>query len=122
VACSSAASLPEVGGDVVRYFDPKSERSFLTALRASLGDGREARYVEARKAHAAGFSWDAAAKGFVSVLREAAKCGKEDSPAQPAVRKRELSPRRTQRRAEKRTPIQCKGSQKAAARRSGAAR
>jgi glycosyltransferase involved in cell wall biosynthesis len=58
VACSSATSLPEVGGDAVVYFDPLDTREIMRAIERVLGDAelrdrlRERGYAQARK-----FSW-----------------------------------------------------------------
>jgi len=70
VACSRAASLPEVGGDAVHYFDPASPAEFKAALRRALEEGRSAEAVAGRKAQAARFSWDEAARRFGQAARD----------------------------------------------------
>lgn len=74
VACSNAASLPEVGGESVHYFDPRSPEAFLSALQSALAEGRSADAVKLRKRRAAQFSWDKAAREFCSVARDLASC------------------------------------------------
>ena len=72
VACSDAASLPEVGGAVVHYLDPTSAMSITLAVDAALAEGRSQTEVEKRKKWAARFSWDKAAEQFCAVVRELA--------------------------------------------------
>ncbi|OVE76595.1 hypothetical protein BVX97_00780 [bacterium E08(2017)] len=68
IACSFSSSLPEVGGDAVHYFDPISKDEFLAAAQKALEEGRDKSYVEKRKVHAMGFSWDNTAQGFANVI------------------------------------------------------
>ena len=75
VICSNTSSLPEVGGDAVYYFDPRSENEFHTAMGKALGDGRRDDLVKKRKEQAAKFSWDRTAEGFLDVIKEAATMG-----------------------------------------------
>ena len=72
VVCSNAASLPEVGGDTVRYFDPRDEQAMAAEIRAVLADSalRE-RMVKAGLARASGFSWERAAHETLEVYRTA---------------------------------------------------
>lgn len=70
VACSSAASLPEVGGGFVSYFDPRSEGSFCPALEKALTEGRNESLVKKRQVWAKQFSWTEAAQAFVKISRE----------------------------------------------------
>lgn len=59
VACSGTSSLPEVGGEAARYFDPASEASITETLRRLLGDDSSLRELEERGlARAARFSWE----------------------------------------------------------------
>ncbi len=63
VACSSASSLPEVGGDAVRYFDPLDVVDMAAALVELLTDrGLALRLVEAGTARAATFTWERTAE------------------------------------------------------------
>ena len=63
VACSKASSLPEVGGDAVRYFDPLDSDDMAAALRELLTDRDLAqRLVEAGARRAATFTWERTAE------------------------------------------------------------
>jgi glycosyltransferase involved in cell wall biosynthesis len=68
VACSDAASLPEVCGDAARYFHPDDPRQIATAVLdvSSDPDG----WSERGLARAAEFTWDASAKGHEDAYRE----------------------------------------------------
>jgi glycosyltransferase involved in cell wall biosynthesis len=67
VACSNAAALPEVVGDAARLFDPRDPAAIADALRDVLDAPEEWR---ARGlARAAGFSWQATARGYDDVYR-----------------------------------------------------
>ena len=68
VACSVAASLPEVCGDAARYFDPDDEQAIAAAVRELLS--APAPWVERGLARAAGFTWDRSAKAHEAVDRE----------------------------------------------------
>jgi glycosyltransferase involved in cell wall biosynthesis len=72
VVCSRTSSLPEVGGDVVSYFDAQSESSFCLALQQALTEGRGEGRVTARRAQAARFSWSKTAVHFIQACHEAA--------------------------------------------------
>ena len=63
VISSDAFSLPEVGGDAARYFDPHDTEQMILATRAVLADA--ALRAEMRRrglAQAARFSWQKAAQ------------------------------------------------------------
>ena len=66
---SGVSSLPEVGGDAVRYVDPTSVEEIRSAL-ADLIDDAPARVELGRRARerAALFSWDRTAKGTLDAL------------------------------------------------------
>jgi glycosyltransferase involved in cell wall biosynthesis len=68
VACSDAASLPEVCGDAARYFDPKDVEGIAAAVLDVLADpepwGR--RGLE----RAAQFTWERTARAHEDVYRE----------------------------------------------------
>ena len=68
VACSNAASLPEVVGDAARLFDPTSTDDMVTALEDVLADpdGWRRRGLE----RAAGFSWDRTSEQHEDVYDE----------------------------------------------------
>jgi glycosyltransferase involved in cell wall biosynthesis len=57
VACSDRTSLPEVGGEVVEYFDPDCDKATGAAVLTALEKARDPSCQSARSAHAAGFSW-----------------------------------------------------------------
>jgi glycosyltransferase involved in cell wall biosynthesis len=63
VVSSDAFSLPEVGGDAARYFDPRSVEQMIAALRPVLADpDLRAEMRERGLAQAARFSWQKAAE------------------------------------------------------------
>jgi glycosyltransferase involved in cell wall biosynthesis len=68
VACSVAASLPEVCGDAARYFPPDDPEAMAAAVEDVLGDqvGWSAKGI----AHAADFTWDRSAAAHEDVYRE----------------------------------------------------
>jgi glycosyltransferase involved in cell wall biosynthesis len=63
VASSDAFSLPEVGGDAVRYFDPREPQQMVEVLRPILSDpDLRAEMRQRGLAQAARFSWQKAAE------------------------------------------------------------
>ena len=70
VLATREASIPEIGGDAVRYADGRDEAAFAAALRAAvqLPPAERARQVAAAKARAAGFTWAAGAQQLWYVL------------------------------------------------------
>jgi glycosyltransferase involved in cell wall biosynthesis len=68
VACSDAASLPEVCGDAARYFSPDDAEGMAEAVAEVLGD--PAPWVERGLARAAEFTWERAAAQHENVYRE----------------------------------------------------
>ena len=68
VACSVAASLPEVCGDAARYFTPDDPEEIAAAVEDVLADqaGWSARGIE----RAAGFTWERSAAAHEDVYRE----------------------------------------------------
>jgi glycosyltransferase involved in cell wall biosynthesis len=70
VACSNAASLPEVVGDAARLFDPGSTADLVEAVEAVLADpsGWRRRGLE----RAAAFSWEETARRHEEVYAELA--------------------------------------------------
>jgi glycosyltransferase involved in cell wall biosynthesis len=68
VACADAGSLPEIGGDAARLFDPRDVDAIADGVRAVLDDPEPWR--ERGLARAAQFSWDANARAHESVYRE----------------------------------------------------
>jgi glycosyltransferase involved in cell wall biosynthesis len=72
VACSTAASLPEVAGEGAVYFDPESVESMAGAIRRCLDDPRLRDDLRARgRENLHRFSWEATAKLTLGVYREA---------------------------------------------------
>jgi glycosyltransferase involved in cell wall biosynthesis len=70
VACSSAASLPEVCGDAARLFDPTSVEEIVAAVEEVLS--RPEAWREKGLARAAGFTWEATARAHDAVYAELA--------------------------------------------------
>ena len=70
VACSNAASLPEVVGDAARLFDPTSTEEMVAAVEEVLANSEDwrARGLE----RAAAFTWEAAAQAHDAVYAELA--------------------------------------------------
>ena len=75
VLTTREASLPEIGGETVRYADGRDETAFAAALRAAAALPRDerARQVAAAKARAAGFTWEASAEKLWYVLTQVLK-------------------------------------------------
>jgi glycosyltransferase involved in cell wall biosynthesis len=68
VVCSSASSLPEIGGDAARYFDPLSEEEIAAAIRAVWTDPTlHAAMRHQGLAQASLFSWQRAAHETLAV-------------------------------------------------------
>jgi glycosyltransferase involved in cell wall biosynthesis len=69
VACSNVGSLPEVGGDAVRSFDPRSHRDVADAILAVTGDaGLRRRLVEAGREQVGRFSYARTAADTLAVF------------------------------------------------------
>ncbi len=68
VACSDAASLPEVVGDAARRFDPHDPQAIADAVRDVLAEPDEWR--RRGLARAAGFTWERTAVAHEDVYRE----------------------------------------------------
>ncbi len=74
VASSRAASLPEVLGDAVLYFDPANPREIAEAISGLLKNPeKSARLGEAGRKQAAGFTWERTASETMETYRDA--CG-----------------------------------------------
>jgi len=70
VVCSRAASLPEVGGDAVLYFDPTSVEELTEALERLLGSSELQRDLRKRGLdRAAQFTCDESARKHIEVYR-----------------------------------------------------
>jgi glycosyltransferase involved in cell wall biosynthesis len=68
VACSDLPVLREVGGDVAHYFPLDDPVATAAAINAAIADGDAARRGPER---AAGFSWEAAARGTYGAYQRA---------------------------------------------------
>ena len=68
VACSNAASLPEVVGDAARLFDPTSTEEMVAAVEDVLSDPEAWRRRGLERA--AGFTWEATARAHEAVYAE----------------------------------------------------
>jgi len=68
VACSDAASLPEVCGDAARYFHPDDPRQIADAVLDVLTEPEE--WSRRGLERARGFTWDASARAHDAVYRQ----------------------------------------------------
>jgi glycosyltransferase involved in cell wall biosynthesis len=73
VACSSAASLPEVCGDAARYFDPDDAAAMARAMIDVVDD--PVPWAEKGLVRAAGFTWEHSAELHEDVYRELLNVG-----------------------------------------------
>jgi len=72
VVCSNTSSMPELGGDAARYFDPYNTESMVAAIANVLEDGNlRAEMRERGLAQAARFSWQRTAKETLAVYERA---------------------------------------------------
>ena len=72
VACSNAASLPEVAGDAALLFDPVDTRAITVAIERILRDPTDAERLRvAGRKQAARFSWAATATGTLAAYERA---------------------------------------------------
>lgn len=70
VICSTGGALPEVAGPGALMFEPDRPRELSAHLRKFLLEGADRdRLVQAGRRHAAGFSWETAARITLEVLR-----------------------------------------------------
>jgi glycosyltransferase involved in cell wall biosynthesis len=71
VVCSNTSSLPELGGDAARYFDPMDAQGMATAIERVLTDQPLREHMrQLGLEQAAQFSWQRAARETVSVYQE----------------------------------------------------
>ncbi len=75
VLTTREASIPEIGGECVRYADGRDEAGFADALRAAanLPRAERARQAEAARKRSEGFTWDASADALWQVVARVAK-------------------------------------------------
>lgn len=71
VACSNTSSLPEVGGDVVNYFDPMSIKDMANTLYESLN--KETASKEAIKEWIQQFSWEKTSQQILNIAQNVFK-------------------------------------------------
>ena len=70
VVCSNASSLPEMGGEAARYFDPYDVGAMAEAIRAVWTDADQRAEMRKRGlVQAAKFSWDQAAAQTLAVYQ-----------------------------------------------------
>lgn len=75
VLTTREASIPEIGGEAVRYAEGRDEAAFAAALRAAvdLPRAERERLAAAGRARAAGFTWEASAEKLWYVLTQVSK-------------------------------------------------
>jgi glycosyltransferase involved in cell wall biosynthesis len=74
VACSTAGSLPEVGGDGAIYFDPASVEQIADTIRRCLADATlRSQLILKGRENLARFSWDKTARETLSVYQDVFK-------------------------------------------------
>ncbi|MEX2570288.1 MAG: glycosyltransferase family 1 protein [Gemmatimonadota bacterium] len=66
---ADAASMPEVCGDAVRYFDPHDAAALAREMRAVASEPPSRERREHARRHAEGFNWDRAAERTDRVIR-----------------------------------------------------
>jgi alpha-1,3-rhamnosyl/mannosyltransferase len=70
VACSNTSSLPEVGGSVAKYFDPKDPESIARTLENAIDD--KGKYDGEIDAWVSKFTWESSAKQIREIATELA--------------------------------------------------
>lgn len=74
MACSTAGSLPEVGGDGALYFDPTSVEHIADTIRRCLADATlRSQLILKGRENLARFSWDNTARETLSVYQDVFK-------------------------------------------------
>jgi glycosyltransferase involved in cell wall biosynthesis len=79
VLSSTGGSLPEAGGDLVEYFDPRSADELRTLMARHLDDADHHRRARARAATFQPTSWDESARAVAVALEQLA--GLEQPPS-----------------------------------------
>jgi glycosyltransferase involved in cell wall biosynthesis len=95
VACSKIGSLPEVGGDAVRFFDPCSDHDMADAILAVTGDAALRRQlVEAGREQVARFSYARTAADTLAVFQQVreGRLPRPDVPRYRPLAQRRLLP------------------------------
>lgn len=70
VACSDTTSLPEVGGDAVEYFDPKSPEEIVAAVERAIGNRGNSEWQQKAKEQASKFTFERTARLLVEAMRD----------------------------------------------------
>lgn len=70
VACSNTSSLPEVGGNVAKYFDPKNVESIARTLENSIND--KGKYDKEILDWVSKFTWESSARQIREIATELA--------------------------------------------------
>jgi glycosyltransferase involved in cell wall biosynthesis len=84
VAASSAGSLPEIGADAARYFDPDDPAGIALALEAIAHDqSLRRRLVSAGRERRNAFSFEAMTAGFLRCFETTLREGARARPAGP---------------------------------------
>jgi glycosyltransferase involved in cell wall biosynthesis len=75
VLTTREASIPEIGGEAVRYADAREEESLAEALRGAIQLPQDERnqLIETAKKRAAGFTWEASARQLLDVFNRNVK-------------------------------------------------
>jgi glycosyltransferase involved in cell wall biosynthesis len=70
VACSNVSSLPEVGGKIAKYFDPKDAASIARTLEGCIDD--KGKYDSDIEAWVKNFTWENSARQIRQIAAEVA--------------------------------------------------
>lgn len=68
VICSNATSLPEIGGDLADYFDPRDINNMVEVIKSALVK-TSPDFVTKAKAHADQFSWRSSAQTILETIK-----------------------------------------------------
>ncbi len=73
VFCSDRSSLPEVGGDAARYFDPENQESMINSMIEATDPSTLAAMIRAGLDRVRTSGWDTTATATLNLLREIAE-------------------------------------------------
>lgn len=85
VACSDCCSLPEVGGELAHYFDPRDEDSMIAAMDAAWTLDADDAFVARARAHAKRFQYRLSGAVLRDALDDASSPAPRRSPAEFCV-------------------------------------
>ena len=71
VACSNTSSLPEVGGNVAKYFDPKDASSIARTLEDSIDD--KGKFDKEIDEWVSNFTWEKCGKQIQKIAFDLAR-------------------------------------------------